>query len=160
MRIADLLVALLLLAFGVGVIVQAEWVGTGWLRGRPESGFIPYWLGVAFIFFCLLVLAEVLWRWRRTTEPFFADREGMWSVVKVASTALLVLPLIYYAGFYAASAIYLLIYTRWVGKHRWHSTVLISIGIPIGLYIVFERWLLILLPRGVYDLFDAILTRL
>lgn len=158
MRIADLFVALLLLAFGVAVVIQAKSVGAGWIRGRPEAGFIPYWLGIALISLCLFVLAQTLWRWKRTGEPFFTNSEGMWSVVKVASTALLALPLIYYAGFYAASAIYLLIYTRWVGKHRWHSTVLISIGIPVGLYIVFERWLLILLPRGLYDLFGAVLT--
>ena len=158
MRIADLLVALLLLAFGVGVILQAESVGTGWARGRPESGFIPYWLGIALIALCLFVLAETLWRWKRTTEPFFADREGMWSVLKVAGTALLFLPLIYYTGFYAAAAIYILIYTRWVGNHRWYSAILLSIGIPIGTYVVFERWLLILLPRGLYDLFGAIVS--
>lgn len=160
MRIGDLLVVLLLIAFGVGVLVQAESVGTGWLRGRPESGFIPYWLGVALILSCGFVLIETLWRWRRTTEPFFADLEGMWSVLKVAGTALLLLPLIYFAGFYAAAAIYVLVYTRWVGNHRWYSAILLSIGIPIGTYIVFERWLLILLPRGLYDLFGAILAQL
>ena len=160
MRIADLLVALFLLALGVGVLVQAESVGTGWLRGRPESGFLPYWLGVALIFLCLLLLAQILWRWSRTTEPFFANPEGMWSVLKVTGTALLVLPLIYYVGFYAAAIIYMLIYTRWVGKHRWYSAILLSIGIPIGTYVVFERWLLILLPRGLYDLFGVLLARL
>lgn len=158
MRIADLLVALLLLAFGVGVILQAESVGTGWLRGRPESGFIPYWLGVALVALCLFVLAETLWRWKRTTEPFFSSSEGMWSVLKVAGTALLFLPLIYFAGFYAAAAIYILIYTRWVGNHRWYSAILLSIGIPVGSYIVFERWLRILLPRGLYDVFGAIMS--
>jgi putative tricarboxylic transport membrane protein len=157
-RIADLFVALLLLAFGVAVVIQAESVGVGWIRGRPQSGFLPFWLGVALILLCLLVLAQILWRWRRTTEPFFSKPEDMWSVLKVAGTALLALPLIYYAGFYAAAAIYLLIYTRWVGKHRWYSAVLLSIGIPIGTYVVFERWLLILLPRGLYDLFGAIVS--
>lgn len=160
MRTADLLVALLLLAFGVSVLVQANAVGTEWLRGRPQSGFLPYWLGVALVLLCVLVLVETLWRWRRTTEPFFADREGMWSVLKVAGTALLLLPLIHFAGFYAAATIYILIYTRWVGNHRWYSAILLSIGIPVGTYVAFERWLLILLPRGLYDLFGAIVARL
>lgn len=160
MRIADLVVALLLLAFGVGVLFQAQAVGTGWIRGRPQSGFFPHWLGVALILLCLLLLVQILWRWRHTTEPFFTSPDALGSVVKVAGTALLALPLIYYAGFYAASAIYLLVYTRWVGKHRWYSAILLSIGISIGTYVVFERWLLILLPRGLYDVFGAIVSRL
>jgi putative tricarboxylic transport membrane protein len=160
MRVTDLVVVLLLLAFGVGVVVQAQSVGPGWARGRPESGFFPYWLGVILIVLCLIVAAQLLWRWRRLTEPFFHDRRALGSVLKVVGTAGVALALIYFVGFYAAAVLYMLLYTRWVGRHRWSTALAVSLGIPIAIYVVFERWLLILLPRGLWDLFDVVVGRL
>ena len=149
MRVADLVVVLLLLAFGVGVVVQAESVGAGWIRGRPESGFFPYWLGVILVGLSLIVLAQTLWRWRRMTEPFFHDRDALRSVLKVGATAGVAIVLIYFVGFYAAAVLYLLL-----------TAIAVSVGIPVVIYVVFERWLLILLPRGLWDLFDLVMGHL
>ena len=160
MRVADLVVVLLLLAFGVGVVVQAESVGAGWIRGRPESGFFPYWLGVILVALSLIVLAQTLWRWRRMTEPFFHDRDALRSVLKVGATAGVAIVLIYFVGFYAAAVLYMLLYTYWVGRHRLLTAIAVSVGIPVVIYVVFERWLLILLPRGLWDLFDLVMGHL
>ena len=157
MRTADVLVALGLLCFGVAVVVQSQAVGIEWMRGAPQSGFFPFWLGVILVFLCLILLGKIAWGLRRKRLPFVKDRQALASVVKVASTALGALVLVGFIGFYAASAVYLFVYTRWVGRHRWHSAIFISLGVTIATYVIFERWLLILLPRGTYDVFDALM---
>lgn len=162
MRTADLLVALGLLGFGVAVVVQSQAVGIEWMRGAPQSGFFPFWLGVILVFLCLILLGRIAWGWRRKRppfikDPFIKDRQALASVVKVASTALGALVLVGFIGFYAASAVYLFVYTRWVGRHRWYSAIFISLGVTIATYVIFERWLLILLPRGTYEVFDALM---
>ena len=148
MRTANLLVALGLLAFGVAVLVQSQAVGTGWNQGAPQSGFFPFWLGVMLVLLCLVLLGQIAWGWRGEHPPFVKDRQALASVGKVGGTALGALVLVGFIGFYAASAVYLFVYTKWVGRYRWHSAILISLGVTIGTYLIFERWLLILLPRG------------
>jgi hypothetical protein len=51
-------------------------------------------------------------------------------------------------GLYVASALYLAFYMRWVGRHRWATIVVVSLGIPIATFIVFERWFLVPMPKG------------
>jgi len=51
-------------------------------------------------------------------------------------------------GLYVAAALYLAFYMRWVGRHRWLTVVLISVGIPVVTFLVFEQWFLVPMPKG------------
>jgi Tripartite tricarboxylate transporter TctB family len=51
-------------------------------------------------------------------------------------------------GLYVASALYLALYMRLVGRHAWVTTVVLSIGIPLATFIIFERWFLVPMPKG------------
>ena len=37
---------------------------------------------------------------------------------------------------------------RWVGHHAWLTTALLSLGIPLATFIIFERWFLVPMPKG------------
>ena len=82
---------------------------------------------------------------------FFHDRKGFGSIVKVSVTGATMLVLTYLVGFYTAAIVYLFVYTRFVGKHRWPAVISMSLLIPVGSYILFEQTLQILLPRGIYS---------
>src|SRR6184192_3789919 len=149
MRRAQILMAVGIIAFALSVSVQAYQVGSRWVEGQAGPGFFPFWLGV------LLALcgALILVREARAAngKPFFHDRTGLMSVVKVTATATGMLVLTYLIGFRTASIIYLFVYLRFIGKHRWPATIAMSLLIPIAGYVVFERVLQILLPRGIYS---------
>jgi len=150
MRRGQVLMALGIIAFAASVSVQAYQVGSHWVQGQAGPGFFPFWLGV------LLALcgAIILVREARAAngKTFFHDRTGLVSVVKVTATAAGMLVVTYLIGFRAASIIYLFVYLRFIGKHRWPAVIAMSLLIPITGYYLFERVLQVGLPRGVFEL--------
>ena len=139
--------ALGIIAFAASVSVQAYQVGSRWVEGQAGPGFFPFWL-------LALCGALILVREARAAngKPFFHDRTGLMSVVKVTATATGMLVLTYLIGFRTASIIYLFVYLRFIGKHRWPAVIAMSLLIPITGYYVFERVLQVGLPRGIFEL--------
>ena len=37
---------------------------------------------------------------------------------------------------------------RWLGHYRWPLTAAIAIGVPIAVYLMFEKFFLVPLPKG------------
>jgi putative tricarboxylic transport membrane protein len=150
MRRGQILMALGIIAFSASICVQAYQVGSRWVAGQAGPGFFPFWLGV------LLGLcgAIILLRESRaaTGKTFFHDRTGLMSVVKVAATAAGMLVLTYLIGFRTASIIYLFVYLRFIGKHRWPAVIAMSALIPVTGYYLFERILQVGLPRGIFEI--------
>ena len=52
------------------------------------------------------------------------------------------------AGLYAASLLLIAYFMRRHGKYRWSLIALVSVGVPLTFYLVFERWFLVPLPKG------------
>ncbi len=151
MRKAEILTALGFIAFALSIILQARQVGTGWAEGQPQAGFFPFWLALLLGLSGLLILGQVARAAKGDLAAFFHDRTAFVSVGKVSVTGAAMLVLTYLVGFYAAAIAYLFVYTRFVGKHRWPAVIIMSLLIPIGTYILFERTMDILLPRGIYN---------
>lgn len=55
-----------------------------------------------------------------------------------------------FVGIHIASAIFLAFYMRAVGKIRWITVALVSILLPVSLYVVFDKMFLIPLPTGLW----------
>ena len=47
-----------------------------------------------------------------------------------------------------AGAVYLATYMRWIGRHSWALTVVVSLGIPLAAFLIFEVWFLVPMPKG------------
>ena len=149
MRTAEILCATLILAVGVLVCYESAHYGIGWGDGGPEAGGYPLLLGIALIGASVAILSQTLRRWRPGTppQPFLAP--GAWKkVVSVAVPASLMILLTQFIGIYLAAALYLAVYMRWIGRHRWVTIAALSIVIPLAGYVVFWRWFLIPLPEG------------
>ena len=70
------------------------------------------------------------------------------SVATVFLPAVSMVVLTHVVGLYVSGALYLATYMRWVGRHRWVTTVLVAIGIPVAAFLIFEVWFLVPLPKG------------
>lgn len=55
-----------------------------------------------------------------------------------------------FVGIHIAAAIFLGFYMRAVGKIRWVTVALVSILLPVSLYVVFDKLFLIPLPTGLW----------
>jgi len=117
MRTSQIVMALAIIAFAISVMVQGFQVGSGWSEGQAGAGFFPFWLGALLGITGLIILVQSVRG--EDAKPFFHDRTGLTSVVKVTATATGMLVLTYLLGFRLASIAYLFVYTRYIGKHRW-----------------------------------------
>jgi putative tricarboxylic transport membrane protein len=151
MRRAQILMALGFIAFSIAVMGQALYVGASWVEGQAGPGFFPFWLSVLLFLFSAITLGRVLFAEKAALQAFFDDHTGMMSVVKITATAAGMLVLTWIIGFQVASIAYLFVYLRFIGKHRWPAVIAMSLLIPVTGYVVFERILEILLPRGIIE---------
>lgn len=140
-------VAAFLLLLGALVIMDSLRVGIGWADDGPRSGYFPFYIGVLLIASSGWVLLRQLWRWK-AADPRFAERAQLASVVAVLVPMLVYVALVAGLGIYAASALLIGYFMRRHGPYRWLATLLVSVGVPLVVWLVFERWFLVLLPKG------------
>jgi hypothetical protein len=145
MRAADLATASILVLLGGIVVFDSLRIGIGWGTDGPRAGFFPFWLGVILILASVTIGAQA---WRRATDKPFVTRAQLDPVLKVLWPATLMVVLITPVGLYAAAALYLGFYMRWVGRHGWVAVILCAIGVPVVTFAVFEMWFLVPMPKG------------
>jgi predicted MFS family arabinose efflux permease len=56
--------------------------------------------------------------------------------------------LIFGIGIYFASAVLIGYFMLRHGRYRYAITLPVAIGVPLFFYVVFERWFLVMLPKG------------
>lgn len=145
MRAADLTVAAILIAGGLLALGDALRLGIGWGTDGPKSGFFPFWLAAIMIVACAGIIVQA---WRRANpEPFIA-RAAIGPVLKVLGPAVAFVLVMQFLGMYVASALYMALYMRWIGRYAWAAVVLVSVAFPVITFWVFERWFLVPMPKG------------
>jgi putative tricarboxylic transport membrane protein len=145
MRAAELVTASVLIFLGGIVLFDAVRIGVGWGPDGPRSGFFPFWLALIMVIVCGVILVQAALDHRGKS---FVSREQLNSVLKVLWPATAAVALMHFVGLYVASALYMGFYMRWVGRHSWVAVVAIALGIPIGCFLVFEKWFLVPMPKG------------
>jgi putative tricarboxylic transport membrane protein len=148
MRKADIGFSLLMLVLAVLVAWESLKLDIGWGLNGPGGGFFPFWLAVGLGICCLVILTQAI----RRTSPAMRQplvRPGGWvPILKVALPAMAMVALTELIGLYAAAALYIGFYMRWIGKHHWLLVLAVSIGVPVASYVIFDKWFLIPMPKG------------
>jgi putative tricarboxylic transport membrane protein len=145
-RWAELAVALLLMALASLVIFDSTRIGTGWSDDGPSSGYFPFRIGV-ILFICGLWIAVAQMRRWRSIEPL-ADRDQLRSVLAVLVPMVIYVAAIAVIGIYLASAVLIGWFMLHHGQHaRWLCFAL-PIAIQVAIFLTFERWFLVPLPKG------------
>ena len=72
------------------------------------------------------------------------------AVVGLLTVAALVLAVVGVSlvGIYVASALLIGYFMRRHGRFGWVKTVIVSVGVPLVFFLVFERWFLVPLAKG------------
>lgn len=148
MRRAEIGCSLALLILGLLLCWESLKLEVGWTPTGPGAGFFPFWLSVGLmICSAVVVIKGYLDRSPAAKKPFV--RAGGWApVIKVAVPAFAMVGLTEAIGLYPAAGIYIAVYMRWIGKHGWISTILVSLLLPVASYFIFDKWFLIPMPRG------------
>ena len=145
MRVADLTTALVLVAAGLLVIWDSLRLGIGWSTDGPRSGFFPFWLGLILLGCCAAIVVQTI---RRADRRSFVTRSAMGPVLKVLVPATGFVVLTQLIGLYVASALYMAVYMRWIGRHKWPVVLVWAIGFAVVTFLVFDVWFLVPMPKG------------
>jgi putative tricarboxylic transport membrane protein len=145
-RTADIVCGVVLATVGLIVLVEGLRLGIGWSTDGPQAGFFVFYLGVA-----LAVSAGpiVLGAARRAASSgHFVTTDQLRSVATVFLPAVAMVVLTHVLGLYVSGAVYLAAYMRVIGRHRWATTLVTAIAIPLAAFLIFEIWFLVPLPKG------------
>jgi hypothetical protein len=145
MRAADLVTAGVLFLLAGIVLIDAIRLGIGWGTDGPKSGFFPFWLAVVAMTACAGISAQAV---RRRQGGAFLTRERATPVLKVLGPAAGLVLAMQVIGLYVAAALYIGLYMRWIGRHRWVTVAALGLAIPLVTFIVFEHWFLVPMPKG------------
>ena len=146
-RWPELLMAAFMLGVAVLVIVDSRRVGMGWGDDGPKSGYFPFYIGVLLALSSSWILLSQLRRWSRDTEVF-AEHEQLRLVMAIFVPMAVYVGLIFGIGIYFASFVLIGYFMLRYGRYSYAITLPVAIGVPLFFYVVFERWFLVMLPKG------------
>ena len=146
-RTVELAVAALAFAFGAIVIADSWRLGARWAEDGPQAGYFPFYVG-------LLICAASAWTfwvtWRRKPkgDDTFVTRAQLKQILALLIPALLYAIAIRFLGIYVASFAFVAYFMARHGAHRLWTTAIVSAGLPLALFLMFEIWFKTPLPKG------------
>ena len=138
-------VAAFMALLGLIAVIGSLRVGTGWGAEGPKSGFFPFWIGLIVIGTSLYNLVRA---YTHASRKLFASWHQLTQVLKVVLPLTVYVGAIPWIGIYLASTLLIAGFMRWIGRYGWPLTLAISIGLPVIVYVTFEMWFLVPLPKG------------
>ncbi len=144
-RTIEMGVAAFILALGAITMIGSLSVGIGWAAEGPQSGFFPFYVGL------LIVIASVINFFRASSIARgrqFAEWGQIAQVRKVVIPMAIYVAAVPWLGIYVASGLLIAGFMRWLGRYGWLMTIGISVVMPILIYVTFEKWFLVPLPKG------------
>ncbi|MDJ0943205.1 MAG: tripartite tricarboxylate transporter TctB family protein [Kiloniellales bacterium] len=164
MRRAEIITAALMALFSIYLMVKSAELPIGWIEDEgPGGGAFSFWLAAVMLLCCLWI--AINW-FRRKSPQSVSDQQYMDSAAKkkfllVGGGVTVMIALVHFVGMYGAILVFLIYYIRFLGRHAWPTTMLISVSAPIVTFFFFDVAMRIVLPKGyleplflpLYDIF-------
>ena len=147
-RSMELVTALVIVALGVLVIFDSHRVGVGWADDGPRSGYFPNIIGWFLAVAGAWIAGGALVQWRKLAGKVFVSYADLKPVLTMLVPTIVYIALIKPLGIYLASALYIAGFMIFQGKYKIWFAALVSISIPVALFLLFEIWFLVPLPKG------------
>ena len=147
-RTMDIAVALIFMGLAALFMFDCARIGVSWVDGSgPAGGFFPFYISLFMTLASLANLQRAVTRTEPDGDEVFVSRKGMKRVLLVlVPTAIYVLA-IQYLGFYLSSAIFITLFMLASRSAVWRAG-LVGFGTALALFMMFERWFLVPLPKG------------
>jgi len=142
----ELAVAVALQVIAVLVIVDSMRVGTDWADDGPRAGYFPFYIGILLLGAASWVVFDCLRGRQRDTA--FAQSDELMRVLAMLVPIIIYVLAVALIGIYVASALLIGYFMVRYGKYRIFPVLSVSVGVPLILFLVFERWFLVPLPKG------------
>jgi hypothetical protein len=147
----ELVVAALLLVFGIVVAYGSYQLGSGWTSDGPGAGYFPFYVGLLICIAAIGVFVQTLIA-KNKGEDAFVDREQLQRVMSVLIPAVVYVGAVQVFGLYVASAVYIALFMVILGKYTWLKSVMISLAVIVLFFMMFEVWFKVPLFKGSINL--------
>jgi putative tricarboxylic transport membrane protein len=147
-RWVELAVALGFIVLGAIVVIDSHRVGIEWASDGPKAGYFPNFIGWILCVAGAWIAGETLYGWKKLASKVFVTREELKPVLLMLVPTIVYVGVIALVGIYVASALYIGAFMRVQGKYGWIPTLAVSIGVPVAIFLLFEIWFLVPLPKG------------
>ena len=153
-RTAELLMAIMMGVFSIYLMFKSYELPIGWIEDEgPGGGAWPFWLSAIMLISCL----GILFNWFRKHGPIassykiYIEPHVLVDVGAVIISLIVTVGLFSFVGIYGALPLFLIFYLRFLGKHTWKLTGILTIAIPVVIFYFFEITLKIILPKGITE---------
>jgi putative tricarboxylic transport membrane protein len=146
-RNVEIAVALLTLGFGALILFGSLQVGIDWGVEGPKPGFFPFYVSLFIIVSSIYNLLQAT-KLGGIKAGLFSSWEQLQRVMSVVVPATIYVALVPFLGMYVSSILLIAFFMMWLGKYTAWFTLPIAVGVPVFVYIVFERYFQIPLPKG------------
>jgi len=147
-RTMEIIVAVLLLAFGVTIAIASYSLGAKWADDGPESGYFPFYVGMIIAVSAGVILLQALRGRTPDARGTFVERGQLRLVLSVLLPAVVYVVAIQCFGIYAASAVYIAGFMVWLGNYAWWSSSLLGVATSAAVFLLFEIWFQVPLYKG------------
>jgi hypothetical protein len=146
-RTMDIIVAFLLMLVAA-IVMEDSWrSGASWSQFGPETGYFPFRVGaILFVSSAAILLTNLFTR--SPNLDSFVTKTQLKAVMQVLIPTAVFVFAIDYIGVYEAGALFIAFFMYWLGKYPIYKIVPISILIPFALFVLFEVWFLVPMPKG------------
>lgn len=147
LRSAEVGIALVFLVFAGLIIFDSIRQGARWLAEGPQPGYFPFYLGVLICAASLVTLVRALLMPAEQNRTFV--QVGQFKLVlSVLVPSAVYVALVGWIGIYVSALLFVALFMRWLGKYPWWKVAAVSIGHSLALFVIFEVWFLVPLPKG------------
>ncbi|MBI3451924.1 MAG: tripartite tricarboxylate transporter TctB family protein [Rhodospirillales bacterium] len=147
-RTMEIVVALILIGIGTTVMADSIRVGADWIDpDGPAAGYFPFYIGLLLSGASAVTLIRAIFGKRADSEPF-VETNAFKQVLLVLIPLSVYVGAVMLIGIYVASFVYIGAFMRYFGKYGWLKTAIVSFSVVIILFMMFEVWFLVPLPKG------------
>ena len=148
---AELGVATFFLLVGAILIYDSVRLGFGWQEVHgPRPGYFPFYIGLIMCAASLVNILQALLV-RGKDNKTFVEVEQLKLVLAVLIPTAAYAALVTWIGIYVSSILFIGFFMRWLGKYPWWKVAAVGLGTAVALYLVFEKWFKVPLPKGALE---------
>ena len=144
-KMAEAIVALVIIGAGALVITDSLRLGARWGSDGPQAGYFPFYIGA------LLCISGAVNLFRALRDPYvrtFVTRSQGKQVLRILIPLAIYVLGIKLLGIYVASTLFIGAFMILLGKYGWLRTVLVSVGVSVAFFLMFEIWFKVPMIKG------------
>jgi len=151
-RTMNIAVAVVMMAVAVVVMVSSYSLGAGWAKDvGPGSGYVPFYIALIMFVSSGVILVQNLLSRRPEGRASFVTGAQLKMVLQVVVPMTVFVVLAIYIGIYIATFLFIGFFMMWHGHYSVAKTLPLALLVPVALFVVFEIWFLVPLPKGPFE---------